>query len=156
MKPKQRKEPVQAGFFNTWARLIEYFRESHEPEMNSKHGADSHHEGPAPEVCTYCEVIQDADQLGEFACIPQKQIECRGRNGYFMLAGASTGNILDEISHTYHMVRINLSSKSDYRDAAPVMIQGSHDAVERLLLYLLFEVGRERDKLQQQRRITHA
>lgn len=144
----KRKPASTAVFLDTAQELRDQLIESHLQEFESKHGGDATHKGLAPEACSYCRTIQDHDEHHEAAKkdIAPKTIECRGRNGYFMLAQVSTGNIEDTqpAGKENTIVRLNLFSKAGYRDAAPIMIQGSHDAIEHLLLKLLVEVREQR------------
>jgi hypothetical protein len=44
-------------------RLAEYLKESHEQELEDCHGGDENHTGPAPESCSYCNVIDEAESF---------------------------------------------------------------------------------------------
>ena len=41
--------------------LMDYLKESHQAELESRHGEDADHEGPAPEACSYCQIIAEAE-----------------------------------------------------------------------------------------------
>jgi hypothetical protein len=43
--------------------LIEYLKESHASELEDCHAGDVNHTGPAPEDCSYCLAIDQAEQF---------------------------------------------------------------------------------------------
>jgi hypothetical protein len=62
-------------------------------------------------------------------------IECRGRNGWFKLHHASA-----VAYKTQDLASVALTSRSNYRNVAPIYFQGPKAEVEALLLDLLEQV----------------
>ena len=137
-----------AGFLDAAVTLRDSLIESHLNELDSAHHGDATHKGPAPEACSYCRAIEEFDQHHQNARAPEKQtIDCRGRNGYFKLANIEVHNYTQDSGDA---VWIHISSKAGYRDAAPIMFQGSHADIENLLLYLLKQVATAKAQLSEQ------
>lgn len=137
-----------AGFLDTVLALRDSLIESHMEEYETKHAGDATHKGPAPEACSYCQTIQDYDEIYQagvkYAPAP-KTIEGRGRNGYFMLASASAWTMRNKQDQP--IVVLDIGSKAGFRNVGPIMLQGKHDDIEQLLLHLLIEVQREKAAL---------
>lgn len=131
------------NFKTTWDKLREYLVESHKQELCSKHNGDSKRPGADPEQCSYCRLIDEHEEWTHTAKeVPiGKQIECRGRNGWFMLGGArvnTVGGICDK-----KLMTVEFVSKQFPRNVGPIFFQGEPAAIEQLLLHLLLEVGRK-------------
>jgi hypothetical protein len=62
-------------------------------------------------------------------------IECRGRNGWFVLHEASVRVSGGE-------ARISVSSKNPFRDVAPIYLAGPTSEIKRLLADLQAQIGK--------------